>query len=213
LSEISERCHPNLAAEFSHSRDCGRDRGDVALPGSEVSHFSPADQEVSPPAKGKTGRTARWLLRSDGLRGYALMSPTLIILIIGVIVPFIILLTISFWTRDGVDFNTTPAMTNYSRAVNEPMFGLLLARTFWMSGMATVATILICYPMAYFVAFHVHQNKMLWLILITLPFWISYLLRVFAWKVILGYEGAINSTLMWARWIEAPLEFLLYSLT
>jgi spermidine/putrescine transport system permease protein len=38
-------------------------------------------------------------------------------------------------------------------------------------------------------------------------------LRVFAWKVILGYEGAINSTLMWARWIEAPLEFLLYSLT
>jgi spermidine/putrescine transport system permease protein len=153
------------------------------------------------------------LHRNEGLRGYALMSPTLIILTIGIIIPFLILLMISFWTRVGIGFDTTPSLTNYQRVVNEPMFGLLLGRTFWMSGMATVATVALCYPMAYFVAFHVHRNKMMWLILITLPFWISYLLRVFAWRVILGWEGAINSALVWAGWIEAPLEFLLYSRT
>ena len=142
-----------------------------------------------------------------------LMSPTLIILTVGVIIPFLILLVISFWTRAGIGFDTTPSLANYARVVNEPMFRILLARSFWMSGIATVATIAICYPMAYFVAFHVHRNKMFWLILITLPFWISYLLRVFAWRVILGYEGVINSSLVWLGWIKAPLEFLLYSPT
>jgi len=80
-----------------------------------------------------------------------------------------------------------------------------------MSGTATIVTVLLCYPMAYFVAFHVHRNKMLWIVLMTLPFWTSYLLRVFAWKVVLGYDGVINSALMSIGLIEKPLEFLLYS--
>jgi spermidine/putrescine transport system permease protein len=65
--------------------------------------------------------------------------------------------------------------------------------------------------MAYYVAFHVHRNKMMWIVLMTLPFWTSYLLRVFAWKVVLGYQGVINSALLAMGLIDAPLEFLLYS--
>ena len=72
---------------------------------------------------------------------------------------------------------------------------------------------LLSYPMAYYVAFHVHRRKLLWIILMTLPFWTSYLLRVFAWKIILGYNGAINSGLKSIGLIEQPLEFLLYSPT
>ena len=60
----------------------------------------------------------------------------------------------------------------------------------------TLLTVILCYPMAYYVAFHVHRHKMLWIILLTLPFWTSYLLRVFAWRVVLGYEGVINSALL-----------------
>ncbi len=178
-----------------------------------MTEASPLDLQVTSRPNQRPGRISRLFYASEALRGYTLMSPTLIILTIGVIIPFAILLVISFWTRAGVGFDTTPSLTNYMRVGNEPMFGILLGRTFWMSGIATVATIAICYPMAYFVAFHVHRNKMLWLILITLPFWISYLLRVFAWRVILGYEGAINSALIWSGWIDAPLEFLLYSPT
>jgi spermidine/putrescine transport system permease protein len=171
------------------------------------------DLLVTPRLTRRLGRFSQLLYGSEALRGYALMGPTLIILTVGVIIPFVILLVISFWTRAGVGFDTTPSLTNYARVVNEPMFGLLLGRSFWVSSIATLATVAICYPMAYFVAFHVHRNKMFWLILITLPFWISYLLRVFAWKVILGWEGAINSSLVWLGWIETPLEFLLYSQT
>ncbi|MFN3262997.1 MAG: ABC transporter permease [Pikeienuella sp.] len=156
------------------------------------------------PARRGFGRTAR---------GFALMSPTLLFLLVGVAVPFFVLLLISFWTRDGFGFDTTPTLANYLRVWNEPIFGAFLSRSLWISGVVTVVTVLLCYPMAYYVAFHVHRHKMLWIILMTLPFWTSYLLRIFAWKVILGYEGVINASLLSLGWIAAPLEFLLYSPT
>lgn len=158
------------------------------------------------------GRAARRGLGRSA-RGFALMSPTLLFLLVGVAVPFFVLLLISFWTRDGFGFDTTLTFANYERIWTEPIFGALLSRSLWISGVVTVATVLLCYPMAYYVAFHVHRHKMLWIILMTLPFWTSYLLRIFAWKVILGYEGVINASLLSLGWIAAPLEFLLYSPT
>ena len=177
----------------------------------ETSVNSAATGPAAKPYKG--GRIASMLNRSETLRGYLLMSPTLIIMSFGILVPFLILLVMSLWTRQGFGFDTTIVTTNYERVWNEPIFGALLQRSFWISGIATVATVLVCYPMAYYVAFHVHRNKMMWIILMTLPFWTSYLLRVFAWKVILGYEGVINSGFLAIGIIEAPLEFLLYSQT
>jgi len=80
-----------------------------------------------------------------------------------------------------------------------------------MSLASTIAVVVLAYPMAYFLAFRVTKHKMAWLILITVPFWTSYLLRVFAWKVILGYNGVINSGLISLGLIDKPLEFLLYN--
>ncbi len=153
------------------------------------------------------------LQKSEPLRAYSLLSPTLIIMALGILIPFGILIVMSFWTQVGFSFDLTPTVANYEMAAERPVYGALLKRSLWMSGMATVATVLLCYPMAYFVAFHVHRNKMMWIILMTLPFWTSYLLRVFAWKVVLGYDGVINSALLSLGLIEAPLEFLLYSQT
>ena len=153
------------------------------------------------------------LQRSETLRAYSLLSPTLLIMALGILIPFGILIVMSFWTQVGFGFDLTPTVVNYEQAAERPIYGALLKRSLWMSSAATIATVLLCYPMAYFVAFHVHRNKMVWIVLITLPFWTSYLLRVFAWKVVLGYEGVINSALMSLGLIDAPLEFLLYSQT
>ncbi|TDK51463.1 ABC transporter permease [Antarcticimicrobium luteum] len=158
-----------------------------------------------------TGRLGRLLQRSEAARGLSLLSPTLLIMFIGVAVPFGILIVMSFWTQIGFGFDTSPTVANYENFGERPIYGALLKRSLWMSSAATAATVLLCYPMAYFVAFHIHRNKMIWIVLITLPFWTSYLLRVFAWKVVLGYEGVINSALMTLGLIKAPLEFLLYS--
>ena len=80
-----------------------------------------------------------------------------------------------------------------------------------MSLSATAAVILLAYPMAYFLAFRVKRHKMIWLMAITLPFWTSYLLRVFSWKLMLGFGGVINSGLIKLGFINEPLEFLLYN--
>ena len=160
---------------------------------------------------GPLGAVSRLLYRSEVARGYSLLSPSLVFLVVAILVPFGILVVMSFWTADGFGFNTTPTTHNYQQFVERPIYGALMTRSLKISGFVTIATVLLCYPMAYYVAFHVHRNKMMWIVLMTLPFWTSYLLRVFAWKVVLGYEGVINSALLALGLIEAPLEFLLYS--
>jgi len=156
---------------------------------------------------------ARRLHKSEAFRAYMVLSPALLFLVFAIVLPFIILVVLSFWTPAGFEFNREFTLKNYQDIIERPIYGTLLWRSLWISTMATVFTVILCYPMAYYVAFHVHRNKMMWIVLMTLPFWTSYLLRVFAWKVVLGYEGVINSGLMWAGWIQEPLQFLLYSPT
>ena len=173
--------------------------------------ISPHD---GPKGGGHIGRASwfsRLLYRSESARGYSLLAPSLVFLLGAILIPFAILIVMSFWTAQGFGFDTSFTTHNYEQYFERPIYGALMARSLWMSGIATVATVLLCYPMAYFVAFHIHRHKMLWLVVITLPFWTSYLLRVFAWKVVLGYEGVVNSALMSVGLIDAPLEFLLYS--
>ena len=131
----------------------------------------------------------------------------------GMCVPFFILVAMSFWTQHTFEFDTTFSLANYDEIFERPIYRTLLLRSLAISGVCTVATVLLAYPMAYYVAFHVHRHKLAWLILMTLPFWSSYLLRVFAWKIVLGFNGVINSGLMGLGFIEQPLEFLLYSPT
>jgi spermidine/putrescine transport system permease protein len=150
-------------------------------------------------------------LRSEALRGYALISPTVLIMIVAMCVPFAITIIVSFWTQNGISFDTTWHLNNYGKLAENPIYKTLLIRSLLISASCTFATVLLSYPMAYYVAFHVKRRKLLWLVMMTVPFWTSYLLRVFAWKVILGYNGAINSGLKLMELIDAPLEFLLYS--
>jgi len=127
--------------------------------------------------------------------------------------PFAILVVMSFWTQHAFEFDTTFTLGNYREVADGPVYQALFIRSLWISGTCAVATVLVSYPMAYYVAFHVHRRKLVWIILMTLPFWTSYLLRVFSWKVVLGFNGAINSGLISLGLIEQPLEFLLYSPT
>jgi spermidine/putrescine transport system permease protein len=152
-------------------------------------------------------------MRSESLRGYTLLSPTLILMAFSMCVPFAIMVAMSFWSQQGFEFDTTLTLENYGKGVESPFYRALLVRSLMISGACAITTVVLSYPMAYYVAFHVHRRKLLWIILMTLPFWTSYLLRVFAWKIILGYNGVINSGLKALGLIDQPLEFLLYSPT
>jgi len=152
-------------------------------------------------------------MRSESLRGYALLSPTLVVMLFSMCAPFAFMVLMSFWAQHGFKFDTSFTLANYREALSSPIYKALLIRSLKISGACALATVLISYPMAYYVAFHVHRRKLLWIILMTLPFWTSYLLRVFAWKIVLGYNGVINSGLKVVGLINHPLEFLLYSPT
>ncbi len=150
-------------------------------------------------------------LKPEWLRGYTLLSPTLIVMICALALPIFTLVIYSFWTQDYVQIDKTPTLLNYQTFFDKLMYGSLLLRSIRMAATVTFITILLAYPIAYFLAFKVKKNIMTWLILINLPFWTSYLLRVLAWKIMLGNNGVINSTLLELEIIQGPLEFLLYS--
>lgn len=141
----------------------------------------------------------------------SLLSPTLLVVLLGLVFPLTILFTLSFWKQEYVDLIRTFTTENYFAFFEKKIYYLILYRSIKISLLVTLATVLFAYPLAYFVAFHVKKNKITWIILITIPFWTSYLLRVFAWKVILGYNGVVNSGLASLGLISAPLEFLLYN--
>ena len=127
--------------------------------------------------------------------------------------PMLVLFTLSFWIQEYLDFIRTFSIKNYLDFFQKPIYIKILFKSIRMSSLVTVVTVLLAYPMAYYIAFRVKRNKLVWLILITVPFWTSYLLRVFAWKIMLGYNGVINSGLKSLGLLSEPLEFLLYNPT
>ncbi len=172
---------------------------------------APAPEAIAHSPEGPIARFRRALMRSEALSGYTMLSPTLLLLILVMALPIALLVVFSFWTQNYVDIDKTFTLANYSKFFDRSAYSYLLGKSVLISSTVTVLTVLLAYPMAYFIAFRVTKHKLVWLILITVPFWTSYLLRVFAWKIILGYNGVINSGLMELGLIAEPLAFLLYN--
>ncbi|MEQ8291460.1 MAG: ABC transporter permease [Roseovarius sp.] len=149
-------------------------------------------------------------LRSEASQGMALSAPATLYVGLLVAAPLGILVVYSFWTQTYVSIDRTFTWENYRLALDDPLVRHLLIRSIWIAGLVTAATVALAYPIAYFIAFRT-RHKTLWLLLITIPFWTSYLLRVFSWKLILGFNGVLNSALMTVGLIEEPLTFLLYN--
>lgn len=160
-------------------------------------------------AQGRDFWTRLW--RSEQARGLALVSPTFLYALLLLAAPILVIITFSFWTQTYLDIDRTPTLGNYREAWTDPLYRVLMFRSLGISAAVTLVTVVLAYPMAYYLSFHVAQRKSLWLFLITIPFWTSYLLRVFAWKIILGYNGVINSSLIGLGVIAEPLDILLYN--
>jgi spermidine/putrescine transport system permease protein len=150
--------------------------------------------------------------RSESAQGLFLISPTLGFALLLLAVPLIMVVALSFWTQDYLTLDRTFTTANYQTAWTEPMYQYLMARSLKISIFVTAVTVLVAYPVAYFISFHVvPKRKAMWIFLITIPFWTSYLMRIFLWKVILGYNGVINGTLTGFGIIDEPLSFILYN--
>jgi len=153
------------------------------------------------------------LTSSEGGRGLLLISPPFFYALLLMAFPLGAIILFSFWTQNFMDVDTTFTLNNYRQIIDQPIYGALLQRSLFVSAVVTMVTVLLAFPIAYFVSFHVRPDrKSLWLFLITIPFWTSYLIRVFLWKVILGYNGVINTGLLNIGLIDEPLTFILYNI-
>jgi spermidine/putrescine transport system permease protein len=147
--------------------------------------------------------------RNSG-EGYALLAPTLVVMGLALAAPLLLMAVTSLKDQSGIGFAQGWTLAQYASVLGRASYRLLFARSVLISATVTLVTVTLAYPMAYFVAFHA-RHKFIWLVALTIPFWTSYLLRVFAWKIILGYGGVINSGLMRLHLINSPLSFLLYN--
>ena len=149
-------------------------------------------------------RGATWLLAIPPLAWLALFF----------LVPLVLIAAYGLRGTSGVigpDDAWVLTFDQFGEVLGTPAFVRLLGISVLVAlGVAAIATVA-AYPLAYFLAFRAGDRAPLYLTLLLIPFAVSYLLRVMAWKLMLGPEGVINSGLSWLGLIDEPLELLLYS--
>lgn len=151
-------------------------------------------------------------LRRDETKGMVLIAPPFIYAVLLLAAPLAAIVLFSFWTQDFMTIDRSFTLSNYREAFTDPLYMELLSRSLRISLSVTAITVILAFPVAYFVSFYVApERKSLWLFLITIPFWTSYLIRVFLWRVILAYDGPVNGTLVGLGVIDEPLAWILYS--
>jgi spermidine/putrescine transport system permease protein len=151
--------------------------------------------------------------RHGALRFLAL--PTVVWLGVFFVAPLILIGAISLRPEAGpIDFDDAWSLTlaQYQRVWETGSYLRLLGTSVLAAfSVAAIATVL-AFPIAYFLAFRVRERATVYLLLLLIPFAVSYLLKIMAWRLMLGGEGAINSFLQWTGVTSGPLDLLLYSL-
>jgi spermidine/putrescine transport system permease protein len=143
-----------------------------------------------------------------------LVGPPLAWLALFFVVPVALIAAYSLRAGSGVvgpDQPWVPSLDHFGEVLGTPAFVRQLGFSVLVAvGVAGIATVL-AYPVAYFLAFRAGRRASLYLTLLLVPFAVSYLLRVMAWKLMLGPEGGINSLLSFLGLTDEPLQLLLYS--
>ena len=138
-----------------------------------------------------------------------LVVPGVLWLLVFFLVPLLIIFVVSFGSKDttGHVVLTDPSLRNYVEAT-KPEFLPAFANSLRYSLLTTILSLVIGYPIAYWISRHGGRHKILLLILVMLPFWTSYLIRTYAWMIILRDNGVANSVLMGLGLIGDPIPFL-----
>jgi len=142
----------------------------------------------------------------------AVTVPPLAWVVIFLLVPYLLLFCYSFWA-------VSPAQTivhswnldNYRELLRVNVYLETLFRSMWIAARVMIFALLLGYPLAYYLSFHAGKRKELLYQLVIIPLWVSYLVRAYAWKTILGSGGVLNTLLQYVHLTKHPLEFLLYS--
>ena len=142
-------------------------------------------------------------------RPYVLLMPALSLLVLLLVVPIAIMVVFTFYTfvTAGVD---KPVLTlaNWQEFLSDPYYHAFLWKTVRVATITALVCAVMGYPAAYSIAMSRFRHKWLLLLLLIVPFWISFTIRTFSWIHILGEQGVINVTLMQLGLIDQPIRML-----
>jgi spermidine/putrescine transport system permease protein len=142
----------------------------------------------------------------------AVTLPPLFWVSLFLLVPYALMFAYSFWS-------VSPAQTiihswnvsNYRDLLSHDVYRQTLLRSAWIAARVMIFSLLLGYPVAYLLSVHAGARKNLLHQLVIIPLWVSYLVRAYAWKTILGTDGVLNASLQYLHLTHHPLQFLLYS--
>jgi spermidine/putrescine transport system permease protein len=142
----------------------------------------------------------------------AVTLPPLFWVAIFLVTPYALMFCYSFWSVSASQ-NIVHSwnLANYGELLHVGVYWQTLLRSMWIAVRVTIFSLLLGYPLAYFLSFCAGSKKDFLYQLVIIPLWVSYLVRAYAWKTILGSDGVLNTLLQYVHVTSHPLEFLLYS--
>lgn len=159
-------------------------------------------------------RYERWRRVAQQYIGLVLnVFPPFIYLMLLFYAPMAILFVMSFWKSGFMSLEPAFTLENYRAFISSATYRRIMWNTFMVVTGVMGVLILIGYPIAYYLARMVRRYDTLLIYLLIIPVEINYLIRIYAWKIVLGRSGIINAFLMYLGIIDEPLRFLLYSRT
>lgn len=151
--------------------------------------------------------------RQNRRRAWMLLTPGVAWMVLFMVLPLAMVVYVSFWTQSTFAIKADLTLDSWQRFFSSPTYLDAISTTIRVWIIVLIGTLLVGYPVALFIGLMV-RSKILQttlLVLCVIPFWTSFLIRVIAWRPMLGTEGAINSILLQAHVISEPLTFLLFS--
>src|SRR5438045_3982135 len=142
----------------------------------------------------------------------AITIPPLLWVALFLVLPYALLFCYSFWSvspAQAIVHSWT--LNNYRERLRVNVYLQTLFRSMWIAARVTLFSLLLGYPLAYYLSFYAEKRKEFFYQLVIIPLWVSYLVRAYAWKTILGSDGVLNSLLQFLHISHHPLSFLLYS--
>src|SRR5215469_393095 len=147
-------------------------------------------------------------------RGYkmAVTAPPLVWVTVFLLIPYLLMFCYSFWSVSASQVVVHSwNFDNYKELMHKGVYWQTLLRSIWIAARVMVFSLLLGYPLAYFLSFYAGKRKDLLYQMVIIPLWVSYLVRAYAWKTILGSDGVLNTLLQYVNLTSHPLDFLLYS--
>jgi spermidine/putrescine transport system permease protein len=142
-----------------------------------------------------------------------LMIPPTLLLLFFFVLPMLVMGGFSFRAGSFGTNRSVFTLDHYRDFLASTPFQRLLWKSVVIALETSIYCIVLAYPVAYFLAFRAGKRRMVLLTAILVPAWTSFLLRVLAWKLILGSEGLLSSFLQWVGLLSEPRPILLYSRT